>query len=456
MANRFAKVATVFAAAGLLVTGLGMGGVAGASSAHHSKNHHAAHARKKKGNLKGVKGKLTIGVFNPFSGTTASFGPLMMAGCIPAERAINKDGGIYGHKVNCTPVDSRGDPVDAVPAADKLVATSKNLIMAIGPSSDTALATVPIFQAAKVPMFPDAGNAAFDKSKYNYLWRLIPPDAATGVAMAVWAKKEGYTRAANIYTSAVGAGTGPAGIQAGFPAVGGKIVYKAVLTPGQPTYESTINAMLATHPQVIFYEAGPPTSATFFSELKSLGKVLPTIGPEAIYEPQWDQAVSGVLGSKTLAKTVSIVEGFVTTKHKGFPVWKKELLASASQVPKAKTYLTDPFALANYNAVNMVSLAIMEKQTTKRPVINKTLNSIIKPGKHKKTCDSFAQCKTDILKGKKIRYIGATGPINLNKWHNAGGTYHVITDALHPKSLGKIGSAKVAPVIAKAKFSTKH
>lgn len=441
MRHRFANVAGAVAA-GSLIAALAGGAGAGASGQHAK-------------SLSGVSGSLTIGVFNPFSGSTASFGPLMMAGCVPAARAINQSGGIDGHKVVCTPVDTRGDPVDAVPAANKLVATAHNLIMVIGPSSDEALATVPIFQNAKVPMFPDAGNAAFDRSRYTYLWRLIPPDAATGVAMAVWAHKKGYTRAANIYTSAVGYGTGPAGIDAGFPTVGGKVVYSAVLTPDQPTYESTITAMLAKHPQVIFYEAGPSTSATFFSELKSLGHVLPTIGPEAIYEPQWNHAVSGVIGTGNLAKTVSIVEGYVTNKAKGFPVWKNALLGSAAQVKTASTYLTDPFALANYNGVNMVALAILEKNTINTSVINKTMNSVITPGAGKAVCNSFVQCKNLIAKGKKIQYVGATGPIKLNKYHNAGGTYHIITDALKPKSLGKVSGADVVPVIEKAKITTK-
>ena len=444
MGHRFSKVAALLVA-GTLVAATSVVTAAGAST--------SGAARAKKG-LPGVKGSLTIGVFNPFSGATASFGPLMMAGCVPAERLINQNGGIYGHHVTCTPVDTRGDPVDAVPAANKLVATAHNLIMVIGPSSDEALATVPIFQAAKVPMFPDAGNAAFDRSRYTYLWRLIPPDAATGVAMAIWAHKKGYKRGANIYTSAVGYGTGPAGIDAGFPAVGGKVVYRAVLTPNQPTYESTITAMLAKNPQVIFYEAGPSTSATFFSELKALGHVLPTIGPEAIYEPQWDSAVSGVIGKSNLAKTVTIVEGFVTTAAKGFSVWKRALLGSASQVKTASTYTTDPFALANYNATNMVALAILVKHSVNTTVINKTLNSIITPGKNKTVCNSYAQCKKAILQGKKIQYVGATGPVKLNKYHNAGGTYHVITDSLTPKSLGKIAGADVVPVIEKAKITT--
>ncbi len=428
---------------------IGLVGGAGMLLAACSSNPTPASSKSGGGGLSGVSGKLTVAVFNPFSGADASFGPLMMSGCIPAVNLINKDGGIYGHDLTCTPVDTRGDPADAVPAANKLIATQSNLVMVIGPSSDEASATVPIFNAAKVPMFPDAGNAEFDRSNFTYLWRLIPPDAADGYAQAIWARRQGYTRAALIYASNVGFSNGPSGASAGFPALGGKIVYSANLTPDQPTYESTISAMLAKNPQVILYEAGPRTSTTFFSELKSLGHLIPTIGPETIYEPQWEKSVGGVIGTSTLAKTVTIVEAYVNTSSAGWPAFHQALLAAASQIPQASTYSNDPFTIANYDGVNMVALAMLMKKTINRTVINDTMNSLITPGPGKVVCNSFSACKTDILAGKKIQYVGAGGAIQLNQWHNAGGSYHVITDALKPTTLGQISAGAVAALIGK-------
>jgi ABC-type branched-subunit amino acid transport system substrate-binding protein len=429
------KVATLIGGAGLLLAAC-------------SSSTPASTSTKKTG--LDVSGNLTVAVFNPFSGADASFGPLMMSGCIPAVRLINADGGVYGHDLTCVPVDTRGDPADAVPAANKLIATAHNLIMVIGPSSDEAAATVPIFNAAKIPMFPDAGDAEFDRSPFTYLWRLIPPDAADGYAQAIWAHEKGYTRAALIYASNVGFTNGPLGVTQGFPALGGKIVYSATLTPDQPTYESTITAMLAAHPQVILYEAGPRTSATFFAELKALGHLLPTIGPETIYEPQWENAVGGVVGTTELAHLVTIVEAYVSTSSPGWPIWDHALLASAAQVPDASSYADDPFSIANYDAVNIVALAILMTHTINTTVINNTLSSVITPGPGKVVCDSYAECKKDILAGDKIQYVGAGGPIQLNKWHNAGGSYHVITDSLSsPTTLGEISAGQVAALIGR-------
>src|ERR1700704_1830589 len=105
-------------------------------------------------------GTLTFASFNPFTGPDASFGPEMAAGCIPAARLINQAGGVLGHQVTCITVDTRGDPADAVPAAQKMIATTSNLVGMNGPSSDEALATVPIIDRAHIPMFGDTGQAA--------------------------------------------------------------------------------------------------------------------------------------------------------------------------------------------------------------------------------------------------------------------------------------------------------
>src|ERR1700738_763862 len=80
-------------------------------------------------------GTLTFASFNPFTGPDASFGPEMQAGCVVASSLINKAGGVLGHQTTCITVDTRGDPADAVPAAQKMLATTSNLVGMNGPSS---------------------------------------------------------------------------------------------------------------------------------------------------------------------------------------------------------------------------------------------------------------------------------------------------------------------------------
>src|SRR4030081_1021919 len=75
---------------------------------------------------KTYSGTLTFASFNPFTGPDASFGPEMAAGCITASALINQAGGVLGHQTACVTVDTGGAPADAVPAAQKMLATTTN------------------------------------------------------------------------------------------------------------------------------------------------------------------------------------------------------------------------------------------------------------------------------------------------------------------------------------------
>ncbi len=170
-------------------------------------------------------GALTFAVFNPFSGSSASFGPEQLAGCIPAAAAITAAGGILGHKtVTCKTADSRGDPADAVPAAEQLISTTTSLVGVLGPSSDEASATVPLFNRAHIPMFADTGQAVFNHSSFPYFYRITPPDNAVGYAMAVYAHQKGYPTAAAVFGNDISSQGSLPTVVSGFKKLGGKIV----------------------------------------------------------------------------------------------------------------------------------------------------------------------------------------------------------------------------------------
>ena len=123
-------------------------------------------------------GSLVVASFAPYSGPDASYGPEGASGMIAAIVDINAHGGVLGHKFVWANVDDRGDPADAVPAADKLLASTPNLVGIMGPDSNEATATVPIFNRAHIPMTVGAGQSLFDRTSYKYFWRNTPPDAA--------------------------------------------------------------------------------------------------------------------------------------------------------------------------------------------------------------------------------------------------------------------------------------
>src|SRR5690348_2795265 len=79
-----------------------------------------------------VPATLVVGEFNPFTGPDAAFGLEMAGGCIPAVKLINASGGVLGHHLSCVQEDTRGDPADAVSAAQKMMATESSLIGVLG------------------------------------------------------------------------------------------------------------------------------------------------------------------------------------------------------------------------------------------------------------------------------------------------------------------------------------
>jgi ABC-type branched-subunit amino acid transport system substrate-binding protein len=371
---------------------------------------------------------LVFAEFNPFSGPDAAFGPEMVVACDAAVLLINENGGILGHKATCKGFDTHGDPADAVPAAEQMIATTSGLEGVIGPSSDEALATEPILNRADLPMFADTGQAAFDKSKDAYFWRVSPADDVKGYAMAIWAHKKGYTKAAVVFGNDVGSQSNVPTLVHAFELQGGKIVSNLRIALDANSYRTEIEQMLAAHPQVIFTEEDPATAATFLSELAELNhnKLLPVIGSEVTLEAPWIQAVSRAVGSKLLKQYLVGVQPYAPPSGPAYKVFDNALFATkATSRANLQTYDTDPYAMGYYDSVNIMALAIIKAHSTSRSTYNKFITDVSNPGPGKTVVDSFEAGVKALAEGKSIQYLGASGEIDFNRYHNSTGAFEV-------------------------------
>jgi ABC-type branched-subunit amino acid transport system substrate-binding protein len=366
---------------------------------------------------------LVVGEFNPFSGPDATFGPEMVGGCIPAIRLINANGGVLGHHFSCVQEDTRGDPADAVPAAQKMMAAETSLAGVLGPSADEALATVPLLNTGHVPMFVDTGQAAFDHSKYAYFWRITPADDVKGYALALWAHKAGYTRAAAIFGDDAGAQSDVPTLVKAFTKLGGTIVYNKPLALDQSSYRTEIENMLAGHPQVIFTEVDPQTGATFLSELQQLHGLIPVIGTEVSLQAPWLQAVNKALGTGPTGRYVEGMQPYAPPSGTAWQAYNTSLLASAAQVPKPAQWSSDPYSMTYYDGVNVMALAMLAAKSTSPAVFDRYIMNVTEPGAGKTVVYTFAAGKAALRAGKQIQYVGAGGPIVFNQWHNSTGAF---------------------------------
>ena len=286
---------------------------------------------------------LTIGVLVPFTGADAIFGPGTIAGCIPAAMLINNSGGVLGHKLNCIPVDTRGDPADAVPATRQMLLTNPNLVAVEGPTSDEATPTIPILEHSQIPFFTSTGQAGLGHDTSPYFFRIAPPDADAGTAMALWGIQQGYKKAAAIFANDPGSQGNVVNLVKAFTSGGGSIVVNEALAPGQSSYSTEIARMLQAKPDVIFTELDPPTAATFFTQLKQLnGSLLPMIGADPTLLPDWYAAMSKAIGRADLTKYLTAENpASPTVQGPALATYKAALLASAATVPNPTQYNDD-------------------------------------------------------------------------------------------------------------------
>jgi ABC-type branched-subunit amino acid transport system substrate-binding protein len=393
----------------------------------------------------GGKGStLVVGAFNPFSGGDASFGPEMMGGCIPAVNLVNQAGGVLGHKMTCQAVDTRGDPADAVPAATKMIATTTNLVGVLGPSADEAQATVPVLNSAQIPMFADTGEAAFDHSKYQYFYRLTPADDVKGYALAQWAYQKGWRRAAAVFGNDVGAQSDVPTLLKAFKELGGTIVSNQSLALDQSSYRTEVTAMLAKHPQVIFTEADPQTDATYLSEVKQLGQMMPVIGTETTLQSSWLKAVSGAIGPAAMTKYVVGMQPLAPATGTSWKIFDKALLAAKKSVSNPSQWATDPYSMTYYDGVNLMALAMLKANSTKPADYAPQIVGLTQAKPGAVVVHSFAQGKHEMAAGKQIQYVGAIGTIIFDRWHNASGAYEAVSSPNgQTKIIGSVSSAQI-------------
>jgi ABC-type branched-subunit amino acid transport system substrate-binding protein len=372
-------------------------------------------------------GQLVYAAFNPFSGPDASFGPEEMAGCIPAAAAIQAAGGVLNHKTaTCKAVDSRGDPADAVPAAESLIATTGGLQGVIGPSSDEALATVPLFNRAHIPMIGDTGQPAFDHSTFQYFFRITAPDDAVGYAMALYAHDKGYTRAVGVFGADISSqGTAPSAA-AGFRKLGGTMMLQKIPLD-QSSYRTEVLQVAAFKPQVVFTEADPQSDATYLAELRQLYRLIPIIGTNGTNQPPWFKAVRGAIGASNLSNIYGGAQPYAPLTGAAYREWRKELAAVATKVPQpVSQWETDSYAMSYWDTVNLMALAAVMAKSTNPQVFTPDIVKVTtkKPGAV--IVHSFAAGKQALLAGKQIQYVGAVGPITFDRWRNSPGQFEIV------------------------------
>jgi branched-chain amino acid transport system substrate-binding protein len=371
-----------------------------------------------------LSGPLVFGSDSSFTGPNANFGAEQVAGCFTAVSLINKQGGLFGQQAQCQIIDNRNDPADGVAAATKAVATINNFGGTLGPGG-VATATEPVYESAKITMMADTGDSAFNHTTDKYFWRVTPPDSAGGYAMAVWALKQKYTRAAAVFSNDTTAQTSVPTLVSGYQKGGGTMVSNLQIVPDQSSYQVEAARVQAANPQAIFTEADAQTDATFLKAFQQLngGKMIPIVGTAPTITADWAKAVGDAIGTANLDKYYVGLQPYVQASGPAWQVFNDALLADPSQIPNPAQWSSDAYSMTDYDGINIMALAMLAANSWKPTDYNSHIPDVTAPGTGKTDVFSFADGKAALAAGKKIRYNGAGGAVNFDQWHNYGGDF---------------------------------
>ena len=101
--------------------------------------------------------------------------------------------------------------------------------------------------------------------------------------------------------------------------------------------------------------------------------------------------------------------------------------AVKSQEPQpASQWLNSSFAIAGYDGAIVMALAMDAAKSTSPKVYNSYIPQVTTAGPGVVQVHSYAEGRQALAQGKKIQYVGATGVIAFDKYHNSPGGFEII------------------------------
>lgn len=233
----------------------------------------------------GSQEPIRIGIAAPLTGTSASYGELMVDGAQIGIDEINAAGGVNGRMLELVPLDDKNDPSEAALVAQRFCDDeSITAVIAHGGSTNT-LAAAPIYEEAGMPFIgPSSNNPTITELGYEHFVRLGLRDDRCGnqvVAMLVnnlGIKKIGVIYANNDY------GVGNLeGAQTAAEALGAEVVAKETYNPGlEKDFSTIINQLQRSGCEGVVIYADHTDAGLYFQQAHSLGFDVPHVGQSAL------------------------------------------------------------------------------------------------------------------------------------------------------------------------------
>jgi ABC-type branched-subunit amino acid transport system substrate-binding protein len=154
------------------------------------------------------------------------------------------------------------------------------------------------------------------------------------------------------------------------------------------------------------------------------------------------------IGKPALTKYFVAESPYAPASGAAWQVYNKDLRASSS-VSKPAQWSTDSYTMGYYDAVLLMALAATATKSTSPPVWNSSIPAMTTASPQAMVVHTYAEGVAALKAGKKIDYVGASGVIDFNQWHNSGGGFEI---AAYQSSgdlslVRSITAAQLAPLI---------
>ena len=252
---------------------------------------------------------------------------------------------------------------------------------------------------------------------------MSPSDDQNGAAYSVAASNLGYKRVAVIYANDIGASGNIPGTVKAIGNLHMTMTENLVIPGDETSYASTVERVIASKPQALIFYADPQTSATFLANYSQLtgGKLPPMITASSNVAPDFFSALKKVVGTTYLTKDIYFVGQAVQSTLPAFTTFASAMKATGA--PPAT--LGSGVISALYDGINLMSLAMIEANSTSGPVYNKDIVTLTQPQPGAVVVHSFAAGAAALKAGHKIQYVGTGGQIHFNANHNFVGGWGV-------------------------------
>lgn len=296
--------------------------------------------------------QIKIGVAEALTGNAAQYGVPIRKGFELAASEINGSGGINGQKIELIVEDEQGKKEEAINVFKKLIFQDK-VLMLFGPTlSNSAQASDPVAQGAKVVVFGTSNTADGITSIGNYVFRnSVTESDILPVTLKVAAQKTGLKKVAVLYgNDDIFTKSGFDNFKKALEALKIPVTTTETFAKGDVDFKPQLTKIKASNPDAIVLSALVAEGAPAMVQARQLGIALPFIGGNGMNSPKVFDLAKGNSDNLWVGSPWSIEN----------PAAENKRFIAAYQ--KAHSALPDQFAAQAYDAMYIVAQALKKVQ----------------------------------------------------------------------------------------------